>query len=310
MEARLDRHALVGFDPTWATVVVTPPGGYGPGQVGRRSVRLQGLIPADTLGSAGIGDADGDATPDIALRFRRAVLPSVVTTGDTVFVAVAGVMDSAANAPSLRFTGRDTVRVRRPNLTAPVAGQNVTTANFLVQWNVVPGIAKAVVLRTMNGGATWTVVADSVANTGSYSWTTPTSSADSVRLAVIQIEARPGASVVDGPLALSGWFTVTRTTDIEPALPAFLSLAPVQPTPSRGNATLRFGLPHAGPVRLALYDIAGREVAVLADGPREAGWHTIEWHGAARGHQLGAGLYFARLTAGSESRIQRLVWVR
>jgi len=41
-----------------------------------------------------------------------------------------------------------------------------------------------------------------------------------------------------------------------------------------GNATIEYTLPSAGPVRVCLFDVAGREIARLADGWQEAGPHA------------------------------------
>jgi len=59
-------------------------------------------------------------------------------------------------------------------------------------------------------------------------------------------------------------------------------------------------------VRLALFDITGREVAILLDGLREAGRHEV----AFSGHRLASGVYFARLETAAQSATQKLVLIR
>ncbi len=90
------------------------------------------------------------------------------------------------------------------------------------------------------------------------------------------------------------------------ALPEVAALEAVYPNPARGAATVAFALPEAGLVRLAVYDVLGREVAVLADGEAEAGRHEA----ALRAATLPAGTYLVRLTAGAEVRTQRITVVR
>ncbi len=70
------------------------------------------------------------------------------------------------------------------------------------------------------------------------------------------------------------------------------------PNPTRQRATIRYDLEVAGPVRLAVYDVLGREVAVLVDAIREAGVHEAMFDAAG----LPAGLYGYRLTAGGGIR--------
>ena len=80
----------------------------------------------------------------------------------------------------------------------------------------------------------------------------------------------------------------------------------VSPNPVRNRATLRFRLPEAGPVRLALVDALGRTVAVVTEGGRGAGDHTV----AVDTSRLPAGVYVARLDAGAQTITKRLTVVR
>jgi len=78
------------------------------------------------------------------------------------------------------------------------------------------------------------------------------------------------------------------------------------PNPLRDRTTLRFILPESGPVRLSLYDVLGREVAVATNGWRAAGPHEAALDVSA----LPAGVYVARLAAGARTATQRLTVVR
>jgi flagellar hook assembly protein FlgD len=49
---------------------------------------------------------------------------------------------------------------------------------------------------------------------------------------------------------------------------------------------------------LSIYDVAGREVAVLVDENQPAGYHQILWDGKdSQGSPVGNGVYFYRLNA-------------
>jgi hypothetical protein len=67
----------------------------------------------------------------------------------------------------------------------------------------------------------------------------------------------------------------------------------VSPNPFAHRATLSFTLAEASDVRLAVYDVLGREVATLVGGRVEAGVHQAAFDGSA----LAPGLYVYRLTA-------------
>ena len=64
------------------------------------------------------------------------------------------------------------------------------------------------------------------------------------------------------------------------------------------------------PVRLRVADVAGRVVAVLAEGRAEPGRHSVEWEGASHGRPLGAGLYFVRWESPGVIEQKRLVVIR
>lgn len=89
---------------------------------------------------------------------------------------------------------------------------------------------------------------------------------------------------------------------------ARLSLAPVAPDPLRGRGRLEFSLASAGPARVTVYDVLGRERARLADGTFAAGPHTLELDGGAWG--AGPGLYLAVLEAAGSRLVRRFTVLR
>ena len=90
-------------------------------------------------------------------------------------------------------------------------------------------------------------------------------------------------------------------------LPEVVALHGPVPNPSSGRTALRYDLPEAAPVRIALYDALGREVAVLVDEEQPAGTHAVAFDAAA----LPSGVYLARMTTGAgASQTQRLTLLR
>ena len=90
------------------------------------------------------------------------------------------------------------------------------------------------------------------------------------------------------------------------ALPEAVELQGGLPNPFRDATTVRFALPEAGPVRLEVFDVQGRRVAVLADGTRAAGPHEASFDAGG----LPAGLYLVRLAAGGAVLNARVTLVR
>ena len=78
------------------------------------------------------------------------------------------------------------------------------------------------------------------------------------------------------------------------------------PNPVASRATIGFELPTAQNVRLAVYDVLGREVAVLVDGERQAGVQTAVFDASS----LSSGMYVYRLEAGTTRLTQTVTVVR
>jgi hypothetical protein len=77
------------------------------------------------------------------------------------------------------------------------------------------------------------------------------------------------------------------------ALPAAVTLGRVVPNPMASTATVTFTVHEPVEVRLAVYDVLGREVAVLAEGAYAVGTHTATFDGA----DAAGGTYLYRLEA-------------
>jgi hypothetical protein len=94
-------------------------------------------------------------------------------------------------------------------------------------------------------------------------------------------------------------------------MPRATRIAGAWPNPFNPRVTLRFELAAAGAARLAIYDIGGREMAVLANGTLAGGPHEFVWDGRdAAGRELASGLYVARLVSAGGEDTQRLVLAR
>ena len=91
----------------------------------------------------------------------------------------------------------------------------------------------------------------------------------------------------------------------EAILPDEVSLT-IYPNPMREQATLAYTLPEATNVRITVYDVLGRQVALLENGRKEAGRHTIGFSGK----RLSSGVYFGRLKTGNQTHTQKVTVVR
>jgi hypothetical protein len=88
--------------------------------------------------------------------------------------------------------------------------------------------------------------------------------------------------------------------------PAGLELDQNYPNPFNPVTEISFRLPATSRVRLAVYDLLGRQVAVLDEGVRPAGRHVVRFDGST----LSSGIFFYRLNAAGASISRTMVLVK
>ncbi len=103
--------------------------------------------------------------------------------------------------------------------------------------------------------------------------------------------------------ACYGWFDDEEAVRIQDS---GFGIQSCNPNPFNASTVARFELRDASQVKLAVYNIAGREVAVLADGWQTAGAHNVEWEASS----MPSGVYFARLDAGGDSQTRKLILLK
>jgi len=101
------------------------------------------------------------------------------------------------------------------------------------------------------------------------------------------------------------------TTSVSPrenpfdVVPSLFAVS-ASPNPFNGSATLEFTIPADTQTRLSIFDVQGREVALLADKRFQAGKHRIDW----LPEDLPSGLYFVVIKTESDAGIQKLVYLK
>ncbi|UCD37949.1 MAG: T9SS type A sorting domain-containing protein [Fidelibacterota bacterium] len=89
------------------------------------------------------------------------------------------------------------------------------------------------------------------------------------------------------------------------------SLAQNYPNPFNEGTAIGFELLIETDVTLAIFDLAGREVSRLVDGPLEARYHEYTWWGvSAHGTRVPSGIYFALLSSQGTSRSIKMVLLK
>jgi hypothetical protein len=88
--------------------------------------------------------------------------------------------------------------------------------------------------------------------------------------------------------------------------PLDFELSQNYPNPFNPTTVVRYELPAASDVKLVVYDLLGREVAVLVNEKKAPGSYDVKFDAAG----LASGVYLYRLTAGNFVQTHKMILVR
>ena len=128
------------------------------------------------------------------------------------------------------------------------------------------------------------------------------------------ILAHEGALYMGGNFSRAGGkssFAMARWDGLPSPVPAPAFLA-AAPNPFRASTEFSYRATTGGSVRVTVFDLHGREIALLEDGTRSSGVHTVVWNGRDKGRRdVASGVYFIRAALpGGEVLSRKVVRVR
>ncbi len=94
--------------------------------------------------------------------------------------------------------------------------------------------------------------------------------------------------------------------DVRGALPGKYEFAPCYPNPFNPNTTISFAVPKRTNVKVAVYNVLGRQVGVLADESFAAGKHVLRWDGS----ELASGIYLIKMSSDDFQMVRKAVLLR
>lgn len=100
--------------------------------------------------------------------------------------------------------------------------------------------------------------------------------------------------------------SATTVSDVTPILPETVSLMQNYPNPFNARTTIQYALSEAGPVKIEIYDLLGRQVGLPVDQFTPAGDHRFIWDAG----DLATGIYFYKIQAGDCSESKKMVLVK
>lgn len=185
-------------------------------------------------------------------------------------------------------------------MTNPNGGETWTLGETVsVQWetNNVEGNVK---LALFEGNTYRKTIVNSTANDGEYTWEVPgwLPTGDNFR---VRVRSTEDISIVDFSDAY--FSLVDQGAQQETTL---LSVEGNYPNPFNPETTIRYQLTAPTHVAVAVYDVTGRKVAQLIDGPQAAGAQTVRFDAS----HLPSGFYLYRVSAGAQSLTGKMLLLK
>ena len=83
------------------------------------------------------------------------------------------------------------------------------------------------------------------------------------------------------------------------------------PNPFNAGTQIKFEVTARGLVSLTVYNLLGKEVAMLLNEEKERGLYSVHWDGKDHdGKELSSGIYFYRLTMGTANEVRKLLFLK
>ena len=80
----------------------------------------------------------------------------------------------------------------------------------------------------------------------------------------------------------------------------------IYPNPFNPTTLINYGLPENGNIRISVYDITGKEVAILLDSFQSRGYYSIKWNASS----YTSGIYFIQLISDHHLITQKVILIK
>ena len=233
------------------------------------------------LGFASDGTITQRTVDDVSWTYRATVKQSVtsaVKISDTLLFAVGSRGVYRSNDTGLTWIQKISGIIDTSLISAAVSSNGILFV----------GSAKGSIYRSTDRGEQWTLVAKL-----SYP----------VRC-ILPDEMNIFATTGDKFFRSS--ITEVRSLFTQPTVPGRFILCQNYPNPFNPTTTISYQLPTSAFVTLKVFDVLGREVAVLVNEEKDAGAYSVVWDAS----RISTGIYFYTLHVGDFAQTKRMVLIK
>ncbi len=151
-------------------------------------------------------------------------------------------------------------------------------------------------------------VAKDVGNTGSYTWIVqgPESQEACFKVIARDLDGRFGEDISNSSFTIE----VYDPTGVPDGAAADYSIEMLSANPVRGTGSFCIAVPRRSHVKVAVYNVLGQRVAVLADRTYEPGRHALVWDGRTPRGMASSGVYFVKMETVGTRLARKVVFVR
>jgi len=153
---------------------------------------------------------------------------------------------------------------------------------------------------SVDNGTNWSSIVESTPNTGTYSWIV--AAQDSSDECLIRITNVDDNLVYDASDAAFTIDMITSVEEIQANIPTEFDLSQNYPNPFNPVTFLEYQVPKASLVCIKVYDLIGREVAILVNEVKQPGNYQVSFDGK----NLASGIYFYKMITEDFSLVRKM----
>ncbi len=103
-----------------------------------------------------------------------------------------------------------------------------------------------------------------------------------------------------------GTYKYSNSVNADVSVPARFELSQNYPNPFNPSTVIKYSIPQAGNVSLAIYNTLGQQVKSLVNGFKDAGSYEVNINAS----DLNSGVYFYRLEAGNQTQVRKMMLLK
>ncbi|MCH8494808.1 MAG: DUF4832 domain-containing protein [Balneolales bacterium] len=123
---------------------------------------------------------------------------------------------------------------------------------------------------------------------------------------IIFVDENTATPDFESDVTFAPFGTTTSAEEFRSALPVNMQLHQNYPNPFNPSTTIKFELNNPKNVKLEVFDLLGKRLAVLLDGHRSEGQHSVQFDGSS----LSSGMYIYRLQSAGEDISRHMTLIK